>query len=230
MTIPPQMIPFLIQAGVGVAKSGSRLLQPKFGDTKYGNYLKGVKKQGNFTTGQENQILNKVGSSASNQAMVSTNQAYGKAINQGMGNSIANRRMIKDSDLNVRRQITDAGKDIDISEAIAKQNANMQYAKAVDKDNAERRNAVMGMVGAVGKAGMDYAGAKYGQSMPSGIAKMGIDYDTHNDPARFFSELMGTGMTPEEAKAFMIEYENQKMGKPTDPSKVSKPFESMTMG
>ena len=89
MTIPPQAIPYIIQGVKGIAQSGARLLDPKFKATKYGRYLRGVKKRGNLTTGQENQILNKVGSSASNQAMVATNQAYGRAINRGMEGSIA---------------------------------------------------------------------------------------------------------------------------------------------
>jgi hypothetical protein len=207
MVIPPQMIPFLIQAGTGVAKSGSRLLQPKFGNTKYGNYLQGVKKQGNYTTGQENQILNKVGSSASNQAMVSTNQAYGKAISQGMGNSIANRRMIKDSDLDVRRQITNVGKDIDISEAVAKQDAKMQYAQAVDKDNTERRNAVMGMVGAVGEAGMGYLGAKYGQNMPS-------------DPNTIAQDMIKDGKSAKEIKDILMMLKAMQEKGGVDPSKI----------
>ncbi len=118
-----------------------RLFQPKFQNTKYGKYIKGIKNRGNFTGGQEATILNRIGANTSNMAQVSTNKAIGSAINQGMGSSIANNRLIRDAELNTRRNITDAGKEIDISEAKAMRDAKKEYAKAMDVDKQQRTDA-----------------------------------------------------------------------------------------
>jgi|7_EtaG_2_1085326.scaffolds.fasta_scaffold06872_2 hypothetical protein len=212
MSIPPEAIPYIIQGIQGTIQGGSRLLQPKFQNTKYGNYLKGVKKRGNYTQGQESTILNRVGSQASNQAQVSTNQAYGRMINAGMGNSIANNRMIRDADLGVRRQITDAGKEIDISEANAQQSAKMQYAQAMDKDKSERRNAMIGMVTGGLAGGSDYASAQ--NPMPTGVNRVLSDFGKHNDPTQLYAQLLESGISPEEAQRIMMMYEKQMMNKP----------------
>ena len=214
MPIPPQAIPFIMQGIKGIAQSGSRLLQPKFQNTKYGNYLRGVKKQGNYTQGQEATILNRVGSQASNQAQVSTNQAYGRMINAGMGNSIANNRMIRDADLGVRRQITDAGKEIDISEANAQQGANMQYAQAMDKDKSERRSAMIGMATSGLSAGGDYASAQYGQPMPTGVDQAFTQYGEHQDKNQLYAKLLELNLDPETVRAIMMGYGKQMMNKP----------------
>jgi len=145
MTLDPataMMLAKIMKDGIDKKVGGvKRLFQPKFQNTKYGKYIKGVKNQGNLTGGQEATILNKVGANTSNMAQVSTNKAIGSSINQGMGNSIANNRLIRDAELNTRRNITDAGKEIDISEANAMRNAEKEYAMAMDKDKQGRTGA-----------------------------------------------------------------------------------------
>ena len=86
-----------------------------------------------------------------------------------MEGSIATNRMIRDADLNVRRQITDTGKEIDLDEVQAQNVAKMQYAQAMDKDELERRRALIGMVSPALSSGLDYAGKEHSMGVDKSV-------------------------------------------------------------
>ena len=140
-----------VQSG---AKYGSRLLQPKFGATKYGSRLKRQGEQGNLTPGQEANILGKTARTAGRQSALSTSRYAGELINRGQFGSVSAQRGLREAEADVRRTVADTTKDIYGSEESAKTSAKDAYAQAVDQDKAERRDAVTGLV----TVGADFAG------------------------------------------------------------------------
>ena len=159
----------LIAQGVGKAvQSGSRLLQPKFQNTKYGRLLRERTREGKLSQAQEKNILDRVGSTAGRNAQVARNRYIGSAINKGMGGSVAVQRGIREAEADVRRTVADAGRRIFDSEEQAKSSARENYARAMDQDRAERRQAGIGVLTAgldtVAGAGATEYGARQAQT------------------------------------------------------------------
>ena len=148
----------IAQGGAKMAQSGSRLLQPKFANTKYGKAMKTRISQGNLSPGQEQNIINRVSDTATRQGNVATNRYVGQMYNRGMGNSVALNRGLREAQADVRRTVTDTAKDIYRDEELAKSRAKMNYAQAMDQDKAGRSQAIAGMVG----AGLETAGQYFG--------------------------------------------------------------------
>jgi len=154
----------MIAQGVGnMAQSGSRLLQPKFRNTRYGRLLRQTGRQGALSQGQENTILNKVGTFAGNQAQAVSNKYVGRMYNQGMGNSVALNRGLREAQNDVRRTVTDVAKGIYVDEESAKRNAKFAYAQGMDQDKGERIKAWGSMAGSGLGMVADHYGNKYNQ-------------------------------------------------------------------
>lgn len=183
----------IAQGGAKMAQSGSRLLQPKFANTKYGKAMKTRTTQGNLSPGQEQNIINRVSDTATRQGNVATNRYVGQMYNQGMGNSVALNRGLREAQNDVRRTVTDTSKGIYRDEELAKSNAKMNYAQAMDQDKAGRRQAIAGMVG----AGLETAGQYFGnkatqsqaqdQSYMDAMNKYGqaVAYETPSGKTRY---------------------------------------------
>ncbi len=154
------MTMMMIAQGAGRAfKAGSRLLQPKFQNTRFGRLLRERSREGNLSQAQEKNILDKVGTTAGRNAQVARNRYIGSAINRGMGGSVAIQRGLREAEADVRRTVTDTARDISAREERAKSSARENYARAIDRDANERRNAVLGTIGSVAET----AGNIYGQ-------------------------------------------------------------------
>lgn len=194
----------IAQGGAKMAQSGSRLLQPKFANTKYGKAMKTRTTQGNLSPGQEQNIINRVSDTATRQGNVATNRYVGQMYNQGMGNSVALNRGLREAQNDVRRTVTDTSKGIYRDEELAKSNAKMNYAQAMDQDKAGRRQAIAGMVG----AGLETAGQYFGnkatqsqaqdQSYMDAMNKYGqaVAYETPSGKTRY-----GGGLDPMTGKS-----------------------------
>jgi hypothetical protein len=148
----------IAQGAVKAGQAGSRLLQPKFARTKYGQMMRERTRSGNLSQAQEKNILDKVGTTAGRNAQVARNRMIGSAINRGMGGSVALQRGLREAEADVRRTVADTGRDIYQSEEKAKSKAKLDYARAMDQDKAERRQAGVGMA----MAGLETAGNLYG--------------------------------------------------------------------
>lgn len=129
-------------------KSGSRLLSPKFGKTAYGRQLNYTGKEGLLSPGAEKTILNRVGSVAGRQADVASNRYMGGLINRGIQGSVSAQRGLREAENDVRRTVTDTAQGMYVDEEKAKRQAKLDYAKAVDQDRSERRQAGIGMFSA----------------------------------------------------------------------------------
>ena len=165
-----------------IGQSGARLLQPKFANTTYGRQLSKMRTEGALSPGAEKNILNRVGTQAGRSANVATNRMIGSAVNSGMGSdSVAIRRGIAEAELDKRRIVTDTAKDIYLNEEKAKKQAKIDYAKAVDQDKGERRNAMVGVASSVAQTAGDYYGNKVaedkaqGKSYMDAVAKYGAN-------------------------------------------------------
>jgi len=158
MAIDPITASLLIKGASSAIKTGSRLLQPKFGRTAYGRQLKSVQNQGLLSPGAEKSILNRVGNVAGRQADVTANRYLGNFINRGINNSVSVRRGIREAENDVRRTVSDTAKGMYIDEEKAKRDAKMQYARGLDQDKAERRQATVGLV----TGGLDTLSGIYG--------------------------------------------------------------------
>ena len=148
----------IAQGAVKAGQAGSRLLQPKFARTKYGQMMRERTRSGNLSQAQEKNILDKVGTIAGRNAQVARNRMVGSAINRGMGGSVALQRGLREAEADVRRTVADTGRDIYQNEEKAKSQAKLDYARAMDQDKAERRQAGVGMA----MAGLETAGNLYG--------------------------------------------------------------------
>jgi len=153
-----QLIPYAINIATKKGQNIQRLLQPKFNKTKYGRELRRQTREGYLSQAQETNILNKVGTTAGNQANVSTNKYLGRMYNQGMEGSVALNRALREADQDVRRQVTDTAKGIYMDEERAKRDAKIAYAQALDKDKVERRGAMFQVATGIGDAYADYKG------------------------------------------------------------------------
>ena len=160
----------IAQGGAKMAQSGSRLLQPKYKNTRAGQIQRDRSRQGNLSQAQENTIMNRVGVNAGRTAEVARNRYAGSMINQGMGNSVAMNRGLREAQDDVRRTQYDTARGIYQNEELAKSNAKMNYAQAMDQDKAERRNAGIGMV----STALDTAGQYLG-SQATGAETLTLD-------------------------------------------------------
>ena len=150
----------IAQGAVKAGQAGSRLLQPKYQNTKYGRLMRERSREGNLSQAQEKNIIDRVGSTAGRNAQVARNRYIGGAINRGMGGSVALQRGLRETEADVRRTVTDTGRDIYQSEEQAKSQAKLDYARAMDQDKKERRGAWLGVGTALADTAMQYAGQK----------------------------------------------------------------------
>jgi len=166
----PMTMMLIAQGGAKMAQTGSRLLQPKYKNTRAGQIQRNRSRQGNLSQAQENTIMNRVGVNAGRTAEVARNRYAGSMINQGMGNSVAMNRGLREAQDDVRRTQYDTARGIYQNEELAKSNAKMNYAQAMDQDKAERRNAGIGMV----STALDTAGQYLG-SQATGAETLTLD-------------------------------------------------------
>ena len=152
----------IAQGGAKMAQTGSRLLQPKYKNTRAGQIQRDRSRQGNLSQAQENTIMNRVGVNAGRTAEVARNRYAGSMINQGMGNSVAMNRGLREAQDDVRRTQYDTARGIYQNEELAKSNAKMKYAQAMDQDKAERRNAGIGMVSTALDTALKSGATEYG--------------------------------------------------------------------
>jgi hypothetical protein len=195
----------IAQGAVKAGQAGSRLLQPKFARTKYGQMMRERTRSGNLSQAQEKNILDKVGTTAGRNAQVARNRMVGSAINRGMGGSVALQRGLREAEADVRRTVADTGRDIYQSEEKAKSKAKLDYARAMDQDKAERRQAGVGMA----MAGLETAGNLYGakagkiksqdQSYTDAMKKYG--YATAFQTPSGETRYQGGGFDPETGEA-----------------------------
>jgi len=187
------------------AQAGSRLIQPKFQNTRYGKLMRERSRSGNLSQAQEKNILDKVGTNAGQNAQVARNRYAGSAINQGMGNSVAIQRGLRETEADVRRTVTDTAKGIYGDEERAKSDAKFNYARSMDQDKAERMQAWGSMAGAGAGMIADHYGNKYNQqqaqdsSYTDAMNKYGsaVAYKTPSDQTRY----QGGGFDPSTGEA-----------------------------
>ena len=77
MTFTPVMAMFLTKFAKNTATQLPGLLQPKFGNTARGKYLKAVGKHGEFDQGQESMIIGDTARKANTQAVLSNKNYQG---------------------------------------------------------------------------------------------------------------------------------------------------------
>jgi hypothetical protein len=141
----PATLALLLKGGSQAIQSGSRLLQPKFGNSAYGRQLRQVKRHGALTPGQETGIIGNVSRTASRQSAVANKRYMGGLINRGMQGSVSAQRGLREAEADVRRTVADTGREMFQNEERAKSDAKMQYARGLDQDRAERRQAGLGL-------------------------------------------------------------------------------------
>ena len=164
MAIDPITASLLLGGASKAIKTGSRLLQPKFGNTAYGRQLKQIRRDGALSKGQETGIIGNVARTASRQSALANRRYMGGLINRGMQGSVSAQRGLREAEADVRRTVADTGRDIFQSEERAKSDARMQYARGLDQDRAERRQATVGLVTGALDTLSGVAGAKAQQA------------------------------------------------------------------
>jgi len=153
MAIDPITLGILLKGASQGIKTGSRLMQPKFGNSAYGRQLKQIRRDGALSKGQETGIIGNVSRTASRQSAVANKRYMGGLINRGMQGSVSAQRGLREAEADVRRTVADTGREMFQNEERAKSDAKMQYAKGLDQDKAERRQAWTGLI----TAGLDTA-------------------------------------------------------------------------
>ena len=223
MAIDPATMMLIAQGAVKAGQAGSRLLQPKFQNTRFGRLLRRRREQGNLTPGQESLALGKTATTATKQANLANRRYMGSLINRGLQGSVSAQRGLRESEADVRRTVADTGRRIFESEEQAKSKARENYARAMDQDQAQRRQALMGTIGAIGetalKAGATEFGAKEAQrlkDLPKGVDKFIQDFQKDEDPGKLFGRLLESGLSRESAKDLMRFLANQGRTKPED--------------
>ena len=238
MAIDPVTMMMIAQGAGKMVQSGSRLFQPKYQNTKYGRLMRERSREGNLSQAQEKNILDKVGTNAGQNAQVARNRYIGSAINRGMGGSVALQRGLRETEADVRRTVTDTGKDIYQSEETAKSKAKLDYARGMDQDKAERRQAGLGVL----SAGIETAGQYYGakaqdqqatdQSYTDAMNKYGraVAYDTPSDKTRYhggFDPSTGSQLTLDDKRSVEVYAQKANIKNSTA---VSDTFESYLSG
>tara|TARA_R100001443_G_scaffold40723_3_gene54125 strand:+ start:77 stop:718 length:642 start_codon:yes stop_codon:yes gene_type:complete len=103
-------------------------------------------------------VLGRTATTATKQANLANRRYTGSLINKGMEGSVSAQRGLREAEADVRRTVANTGKDIYQSEEQAKSKAKLDYARAMDQDRAERRQAGLGVL----SAGIETAGNLYG--------------------------------------------------------------------
>ncbi len=231
------MTMMMIAQGAGRAfKAGSRLLQPKFKNTRYGKMLREQGREGFLSQAQEKNILDKVGTTAGRNAQVARNRYIGSAINRGMGGSVAIQRGLREAEADVRRTVTDTARGISSREERAKSTARQNYARAMDRDTAERRQAGINMA----LAGLETAGNIYGakaqkaqsrnQSYLGAMSKFGQgNFSERFDPdtGQSIGFVGGDGLTPDNKRQLEMYAQKTKIA---DASGVTNAFNAIRSG
>lgn len=142
----PATLALLLKGGSQAIQSGSRLMRPKFGSSAYGRQLKQVKRDGALSKGQETGIIGNVSRTASRQSAVANKRYMGGLINRGMQGSVSAQRGLREAEADVRRTVADTGREMFQNEERAKSDAKMQYARGLDQDKLQRRQAWTGLI------------------------------------------------------------------------------------
>jgi hypothetical protein len=180
---------FLKQFGKTAAENLPALAQPGFMNTKQGKYLKGVQREGLYDKGQERKMISDVAKTANTQAVLSNRNYQGQAINRGTENSVANMRAMKESEQNVRNQVTDKASDLFVNEQSAKKAAEEQIAIGRDNVDAQKRNALINILTGGATAGID---ASISGSQNKSVQDAMAQYKSSEtkDPQALFETLM----------------------------------------
>ena len=215
----PQTMMMIAQGAGKAFRAGSRLLQPKFQNTRFGRLLRNRREQGNLTPGQEMNVLGRTATTATKQANLANRRYMGNLINRGLQGSVSAQRGLREAEADVRRTVADTGRRIFDSEERAKSTARENYARAMDKDANERRQALIGTVGAIGETALTAGAQEFGarearrlKDLPKGVDKFIQDFRKDEDPAKLFGRLLESGLSRESAKDLMRFLANQ--GKP----------------
>ena len=175
----PATLALLLKGGSQAIKTGSRLLQPKFGNTAYGRQLKQIRRDGALSKGQETGMIGNVARTASRQSALANRRYMGGLINRGMQGSVSAQRGLREAEADVRRTVADTGRDIFQSEEKAKSDARMQYARGLDQDKAQRRQAGLGLL----TAGLDTASGLMGAKAQQ-ADKLALEEQAKNTASR----------------------------------------------
>ena len=231
------MTMMMIAQGAGKAfKAGSRLLQPKFQNTRFGRLLRERSREGNLSQAQEKNILDKVGTTAGRNAQVARNRYIGSAINRGMRGSVAVQRGLREAEADVRRTVTDTARGISAREERAKSSARENYARAMDRDANERRNAVLGTIGSVAETAGNIYGAKAqkaqsrNQSYLGAMSKFGQEnFSERFDPdtGQSIGFVGGDGLTPDNRRQLEMYAQKTNIA---DASGVTNAFKAIKSG
>ena len=197
----PQTMMMIAKGVQKGAQVGSRLAQPKFRNSNYGRILSQRRRQGNLTPGQEMNALGRTATTATKQANLANKRYTGAMINQGIQGSVSAQRGLREAESDVRRTVADTGRGIYQDEERAKSQAKVDYAKLMDQDKAERRQAVGSLVGTGVGMVADYAGNQYSQqqatdqSYADAVTKYGPDEDLPGIPNRIKEYKTPSGQT-----------------------------------
>lgn len=160
MAIDPITLGILLKGAGNIAGGASRIFKPKFGSTQYGRELKNISRHGMLTPGQETGIIGNVSRTANRQSALSNSRYMGGLINRGMQGSVSGRRGLREAEADVRRTVADTSRGMFQQEESAKRQAKLDYARAVDRDKEERRQAGWQTAGATASLLGDLSGAK----------------------------------------------------------------------
>ena len=160
MAIDPITLGILLKGAGNIAGGASRLFKPKFGSTQYGRELKNISRHGMLTPGQETGIIGNVSRTANRQSALASSRYMGGLINRGMGGSVSAQRGLREAEADVRRTVADTSRGMFQQEESAKRQAKLNYARAVDQDKEERRQAGWQTAGATASLLGDLSGAK----------------------------------------------------------------------
>ncbi len=231
------MTMMMIAQGAGRAfRAGSRLLQPKFQNTRFGRLLRNRREQGNLTPGQEMNVLGRTATKATKQANLANRRYMGNLINRGLQGSVSAQRGLREAEADVRRTVADTGRRIFDSEERAKSTARENYARAMDRDANERRNAVLGTIGSVAETARNIYGAKAqkaqsrNQSYLGAMSKFGQgNFSERFDPdtGQSIGFVGGDGLTPDNRRQLEMYVQKTNIA---DASGVTNAFNAIRSG
>lgn len=158
--IDPMTAYMLAQAGKKVYDAGSRLFQPKFGQTRYGSQLNKIKQQGIYGPAQRSNMLTQAGRQFDVAAAPGIQQTKGRLYQNNMYNSIAAVKTLNQPNIDKGRMMGDTESNMLAANEEARRKARLEYAQAADQDQTERRKAVTDIGGAAIDMGMQYLGNK----------------------------------------------------------------------
>jgi len=150
----------LYQGGKKAIGSVSRLLNPKFGQTRYGSQLHRIKEQGIYSQATRSNILTKTGRQFDITAAPSIQKTQGRLIRNNMYNSVASVKTLAQPGIAKARVMAHTEGDLQAVNEETKQRAIISYAQGIDRDKAERRGAVADLGGVALDFGAQYYGKK----------------------------------------------------------------------